>query len=53
MAGPKQECQNQCHCRLVLNGNEDIWGKWVTADAAKGIKAALAAKETPKGWPTE
>ncbi len=36
-----------------LNGNEDIWGKWVTADAAKAINAALAAKETPKGWPTE
>ena len=36
-----------------LNGNEDIWGKWVTADAAKSIKAALAAKEIPKGWPTE
>ena len=36
-----------------LNGNEDVWGKWVTADAAKAINAALAAKETPKGWPTE
>ena len=36
-----------------LNGNEDVWGKWVTADAAKTINAALAAKETPKGWPTE
>ena len=36
-----------------LNSNEDIWGGWVTADAAGMIKAALAANETPEGWPAE
>jgi glycine betaine/proline transport system substrate-binding protein len=36
-----------------LNSNEDIWGKWVTDDAVAKINAALAAGETPDGWPTE
>ena len=36
-----------------LNSNADIWGGWVTAEAAEGINAALAAGETPEGWPTE
>ena len=36
-----------------LNGNADIWGGWVTAEAAKAIEAALAAGEVADGWPSE
>ena len=36
-----------------LNGNQDIWGGWVTADAGEMVKAALAAGEIPEGWPSE
>ena len=36
-----------------LSGNEDVWSGWVTSDAASSISAALAANETPDGWPTE
>ncbi len=35
-----------------LKENEDIWGGWVTEEAAQAIKAALAAGEIPEGWPT-
>jgi glycine betaine/proline transport system substrate-binding protein len=33
--------------------NEEEWSTWVTDEAAEGIRAALAANETPDGWPTE
>ena len=36
-----------------LNSNADVWGEWVTDDAAAAIQAALSAGETPDGWPTE
>ena len=36
-----------------LNSNADIWGGWVTPDAAESIQAALSAGETPDGWPAE
>ena len=36
-----------------LNSNADIWGGWVTAEAADAINAALAEGKTPEGWPTE
>ena len=36
-----------------LNSNADIWGGWVTDEATEGINAALAAGNTPEGWPTE
>ena len=36
-----------------LNNNADIWGDWVTADAAAAIQAALAAGEEAEGWPSE
>ena len=36
-----------------LNSNADIWGGWVTPDAAASIQAALSAGETPDGWPEE
>ena len=36
-----------------LSENEDLWGSWVTAEAAEGIKAALAAGEEAEGWPDE
>ena len=36
-----------------LNGNADIWGEWVTDDAAEGIQAALDAGEEADGWPSE
>lgn len=36
-----------------LNNNADIWGEWVTDDAADGIEAALAAGEEAEGWPSE
>lgn len=36
-----------------LNSNQDIWGGWVTAEAASKVNAALAAGEIPDGWPTE
>ena len=36
-----------------LNNNADIWGDWVTADAAAAIQAALAAGEDAEGWPSE
>ena len=36
-----------------LNANPDVWAGWVTPEAAEAIKAALAANETPDGWPTD
>ena len=36
-----------------LNSNPDIWGGWVTEEAGAAIQAALAAGETPDGWPEE
>ena len=36
-----------------LNNNADIWGGWVTDEAAQGIQAALSAGEEAEGWPTE
>ena len=35
-----------------MNSKQDVWGEWVTADAAAAINAALAAGETPCGWPS-
>ena len=36
-----------------LSENEALWGSWVTAEAAEGIKAALATGEEAEGWPDE
>ena len=36
-----------------LTNNENVWGGWVTDDAAVAIRASLAANMTPDGWPTE
>ncbi len=36
-----------------LNNNADVWGGWVTDEAAEGIQAALSAGEEAEGWPTE
>ena len=36
-----------------LNNNADVWGSWVTDDAAAAIQAALSAGEEADGWPTE
>lgn len=36
-----------------LKSNPDIWGAWVTAEAAEAIQAALDADEVADGWPTE
>ena len=36
-----------------LTNNEEVWSTWVTDDAAVAIRAALAAGDTPDGWPTE
>ncbi len=36
-----------------LKSNPDIWGAWVTEDAASAVQAALDADEIPDGWPTE
>ena len=36
-----------------LNNNADIWGGWVSDEAAEGIQAALSAGEEADGWPTE
>ncbi len=36
-----------------LNNNADIWGDWVTDDAAAAIQAALSAGEDAEGWPDE
>ena len=36
-----------------LNNNADIWGDWVTDEAAEGIQAALSAGEEADGWPAE
>ena len=36
-----------------LNNNADIWGGWVTDEAAEGVQAALAAGEEADGWPSE
>ena len=36
-----------------LNNNADVWGGWVTDEAAEGIQAALSAGEEADGWPTE
>ena len=34
-----------------LGSNQDIWGGWVTDEAAAGISAALSANEEAEGWP--
>ena len=36
-----------------LNNNADVWGGWVTDEAAEGIQAALSAGEEADGWPAE
>ena len=36
-----------------LEGNQDVWTEWVTADAADAVKAALAAGLEAEGWPDE
>ena len=36
-----------------LNSNADLWGGWVTDEAQANVLAALAAGETPDGWPVE
>ena len=36
-----------------LNNNADVWGGWVTDEAAESIQAALSAGEEAEGWPTE
>ena len=36
-----------------LSSNEDIWGAWVTPEAAESISIALAGGEVPDGWPSE
>ena len=36
-----------------LSSNEDIWGAWVTSEAAESISIALAGGEVPDGWPSE
>ena len=36
-----------------LRDNEAVWTTWVTADAAEGVKAALADGDEPEGWPEE
>ena len=36
-----------------LNNNADLWGGWVTDEAAEGVQAALTAGEEADGWPTE
>ena len=34
-----------------LNHHPTLWREWVTAEAAAQIAAALAAGQTPAGWP--
>ena len=34
-----------------LNNHADVWSAWVTDEVAASIRAALAAGETPDGWP--
>ncbi len=36
-----------------LSNNADIWGDWVSDEAAEGIQAALSAGEDADGWPSE
>ena len=36
-----------------LKNNADMWGDWVSDEAAAGIQAALSAGEEAEGWPTE
>ena len=36
-----------------LNNNPDIWGDWVTDEAAESIQAALTDGDEAEGWPDE
>ena len=36
-----------------LNAKSDVWGGWVTTEAAAAVNSALSANEIPDGWPTE
>ncbi len=36
-----------------LNSSQDVWGAWVSDEAAANISAALAANNIPDGWPDE
>ena len=36
-----------------LNTYPDIWGRWVSEDAAAAIRSSLAAGAIPDGWPEE
>ena len=36
-----------------LNSFSNVWGEWVTDEAKSAVQAALAAGETPEGWPEE
>ena len=47
------EVNNNATALWWLNSNPEVWGGWVTEDARAAIQAALAAGETPDGWPEE
>ena len=36
-----------------LNAKSDVWGGWVTSEAAAAVNTALGTSEIPDGWPTE
>ena len=36
-----------------LNSSQNVWGAWVSDEAAANISAALAANNIPDGWPDE
>ncbi len=47
------DASNNATALWWLNSNADMWGEWVTDEAAEGIQAALSAGEEADGWPTE
>ena len=53
LAGREPRRRRQGHALWWLNNNADVWGGWVTNEAAEGIQAALSAGEEADGWPTE
>ena len=36
-----------------LANQPDVWGAWVTAEAAAAVRQALEAGEVPDGWPVQ
>jgi hypothetical protein len=46
-------CPKRDFAFTLLVNHPEIWGTWVTAEAAAAVMDALEAGEIPDGWPVQ